>query len=442
MKPIMPLGRRRLLAGLTVGLGAGMVPFRGLFAAPESGHRFVGVFFAGGWDVLLTTDCRDPARASEFEGIDLGTSLLPAAYRDPFPVHVGGQETLWGTPMRAIEEHADVATVFRGVNMNTVAHPNGRVYANTLVEPAGQSPRGDSFGVQMSALNSGLVVPSVSIGVPSFNLNYGPSLSALSVRDGAEVYRVIRPRARAFEPGAGALLDNLRRDTGSCLGAAYEGDRLDENYISSRAQLETLRERNLAEAFNLNSSGNAALRSRYGAQEGSMNHMMGDPGALAATTFQAIESELTANVVVQLVRNVDQHANYADSHPQLLERGFNALGMLLSDLRESDPSFERTTVVVFSEFARTPLINGSLGRDHWFANSFLVFGGGLRRGVFGETVEQTLGLAKVDLDSGRASDSGMVVRPEHLGATLATAAGLDPGPFRAETLDAWIGDAG
>jgi uncharacterized protein (DUF1501 family) len=43
---------------------------------------------------------------------------------------------------------------------------------------------------------------------------------------------------------------------------------------------------------------------------------------------------------------------------------------------------ERVTVVLASEFGRTPRINPSGGRDHWArASSVLLFGGGLKRGV-------------------------------------------------------------
>ena len=43
---------------------------------------------------------------------------------------------------------------------------------------------------------------------------------------------------------------------------------------------------------------------------------------------------------------------------------------------------ERVTVVLASEFGRTPRINPRGGRDHWArASSVLLFGGGLRRGV-------------------------------------------------------------
>src|SRR3954468_14184316 len=113
-------------AFLTAGAGAALL-FDGkvrikhvLGADPDVEQRFVSVYFNGAWDVLLGFDARDPARS--YAGIDLGTNLLDPACRTPVPVTVGGVETLWGAPMANLARHADVATVFRGVNMNTVAH--------------------------------------------------------------------------------------------------------------------------------------------------------------------------------------------------------------------------------------------------------------------------------------------------------------------------------
>jgi len=88
----------------------------------------------------------------------------------------------------------------------------------------------------------------------------------------------------------------------------------------------------------------------------------------------------------QLQTGMDTHfATWATVQPQKIEQGNQALAALLNDLREDDPMMECTTVVAYSEFARTPRINGNSGRDHWFASSILVFGGGLRRGVVGGT---------------------------------------------------------
>ena len=99
---------------------------------------------------------------------------------------------------------------------------------------------------------------------------------------------------------------------------------------------------------------------------------------------------------------------------------------------------ERTVVLVTSEFARTPKLNGRGGRDHWFANSMLVFGSALAPGVFGATGTDNLGLQAIDFATGQPSATGTVLKPEHVGATLIAAVGGDPTPFRVSPIDALI----
>lgn len=77
-----------------------------------------------------------------------------------------------------------------------------------------------------------------------------------------------------------------------------------------------------------------------------------------------------------------------------IENGFNTrapqldkyLSYLISDLKQ-DGMLDDTLIVVCSEFARTPRINGNSGRDHWSAtNSLLFAGGGFEHGRrIGET---------------------------------------------------------
>ena len=100
---------------------------------------------------------------------------------------------------------------------------------------------------------------------------------------------------------------------------------------------------------------------------------------------------------------------------------------MISHLRADDPSFERTTVLVYSEFARTPKINGDGGRDHWFADTMMVFGSTLRTGVFGASNDQDLGLLAVD-PGHRAclTKVGFSCGPETVMATLVQSLGGDP----------------
>jgi uncharacterized protein (DUF1501 family) len=182
-----------------------------------------------------------------------------------------------------------------------------------------------------------------------------------------------------------------------------------------------------------------AIRDRFGF---AANAVTADPlnvGVTAALAAQLVRAGVSRSVTVTMAPSLDTHgAEWATLHPTRLKAALDAVGALLTDLRELDPDLERTLVLVSSEFARTPKFNGRGGRDHWFANSMLVFGSALKPGVFGATGADNLGLQQIDLTTGAPSATGTVLLPEHVGATLISAVGGDHAPFRVAPIAALI----
>lgn len=435
-KDCLLCGRRGFLGGLlAAGTAAALGPAARLLASPSPGdRRFVGLFLNGGWDLLLGPDARDPL--GRYAGIDVGTELLAPEWREPFPVTLGGREALWGAPMRGVERHADVLTLFNGVNMNTVAHPTGRAYVNTFMPPAGVVPRGDSLGTRMATMATGgdYILPNVSIGVPTRNESYGPEATGIRTRRATEIRDLLRPLNPVFPAELQLTLETLEDRMEPCVGEAYAGANPADELALSRERVRRLVSEDMASEFDFASD--ERLLARYGITNAFDGN---DPGVVAATVHRLLASGLSYSVTAQLQTALDTHdASWATQQPARLAAAFRALAVLLDDLREDDPDLANTTVAVFSEFGRTPRINGTNGRDHWFASSVMVFGGGLRRGLVGGTVPDTLGLRAVDVITGLPSDDGRVLLPEDVGATLAAAAGLDPTPFRVEPLDAWL----
>jgi hypothetical protein len=78
-----------------------------------------------------------------------------------------------------------------------------------------------------------------------------------------------------------------------------------------------------------------------------------------------------------------QNFQLVRDHGGKLDQGVSAL---IDDLDQRG-LLERTTVVVWGEFGRTPRINGAAGRDHWpQVSCALLAGGGMRTGqVIGAT---------------------------------------------------------
>jgi uncharacterized protein (DUF1501 family) len=427
--------RRSFLTSL--GASAMLLPFAGAGRAEEqtgSTRRYVGLFFSGAWDVLLGPDPRDPSVTHE--GIDLGTNLLAPGFREPIPVMMGGEEVLWGPTMASLVPHADVLTLFRGINMNTVAHIPGRAYVNTFIPPSGVVPRGDSMGTRMAAggLYDDLILPNVSVSMPSFNHSFPPDVTGVRLAAATEMTDLLQPLGPSpLSPATVEALRAAQDEVEGCVHTVY-GTRPVDDLRIARERMRQLLSEGYTSAFDLDAD--AALKARYGITNASVASA---PPVIAATVWRLLETGLSRTVTAQLQTGLDTHGpEWATLQPVRQRAGFDALAALLTDLRQDDPSLASTTVVVFSEFARTPHLNGNNGRDHHFASSVLVFGGGLRRGVCGATVPETLGLAAIDPVSGKPDPAGKVLLPEDIGATLAAAAGLSPQPFRTDPLDAWI----
>ena len=427
------LGRRTLLQGVLGGAAMyALAPIRPLLAQDASGHRFVACFLDGGWDVLLAADPRDPA--GTYEGIDLGLGRLAAEFQDPRPVSMGGTEHLWGPTMMALEPHADLATFFRGINMNTVSHDTAKSYSHTGQQPAGTLARGDSIGtVAASVHDKGSLLPNTAISVPSFNRAFDNRFSAIRMNDPREIRDLIGATRNALPEGVEGLLHQALEDAYSCVSPAYSGRLPEDELRISRDRIRKLQEQDVVGRFDFDADTPemAEIRGLYPLNSGT--------GRSVATAAQLLRTDLSAAVTTRVRGGFDTHGGeWAADQPQRLVEAFEAIAGLITHLRGDDPSFERTTVMVYSEFSRTPKINGDGGRDHWFADTVMIFGSTLKTGVFGASNEQDLGLISVNPVTGRPDEGGIRLRPEHVMATLVQSLGGDPSPYREDPLSAWI----
>ena len=442
--------RRNLFKGLAGATAFGAVaPAMRLFAEPPENFRFVSLYLNGGWDVLLGLDARAPDM--NYEGLQQGYNLLESEFRTPISVELGGRSVLLGAATAALHEagpggaapHSSLMTLFRSVNMNTVAHAAGRAYVNTYRSPIGVVPRGSSFGTVMSTagvLNDGLVLPNVSIGMPTFNDAYPADYTGVGTSLSSNIIDLLRPADNTrLDDETEALLAQAQDASRTCVSRSYRGRRPADELRSSRERVRRLLEEDVGALFNVaDAEQGAALRARYGLSEADARNAR-HPSTVAAIVGQLLTTGLSRSVSATIQVGMDTHnTNWQTTQGQKQRDTFNALSHLLWDLRQDDPNLERTVVTIHSEFARTPKINGTGGRDHWFANSFAVFGGPLRRGVLGETVEGTLNLQKTDLSTGLPSSDGEMLKPEMIAATIGEAIGIDISPFRTAPLTDWI----
>ena len=417
----------------------------------ESQRRFVFCYFQGGWDQLLFLDPRDPdAEGGRYQDANKEATLTELRYGSlqggPFAPRVlrAGDLTFGPATERVtqpgarLSKHADRIAIVRGINMGTLGHEIGMRYFLTARVPVGATARGSNTATECAALqHSQLAIPVLSLGVESYNENYPGSYSAMRV-DSIDDLLVVLDRAEGLvekDPVEAALAEYARTrsrakievyDRTSLIARMREADE------GARATLKA----HLMDAFNFASAMDAssvATRERYGLAHGEAR----GPGAAAAFAATAIKRGVAQSVSVTLGDGLDTHFGGNPEHADALNRGVSALAALLDDLASSEAPealqklggrtwLDHTTVLAFSEFARSPLFNVNGGRDHFLGNSCLLAGAGIAGGrVAGASGTVGMGPCRYDYRARRVvPEGGDPITPEHVRATLLASAGL------------------
>jgi uncharacterized protein (DUF1501 family) len=136
-------------------------------------------------------------------------------------------------------------------------------------------------------------------------------------------------------------------------------------------------------------------------------------------------------LVTATIGNIDTHANHLPAHFDRLHEFSKALDAFVRDLcLAADPEApglklaDTTTVVVLSEFVRTPRFNAQKGTDHWPSASAILMGRGVRDNfVAGGTGDDAHALGW-DGEGTVAPVADNAFKPEHLIASLLRARGL------------------
>src|SRR5262249_21926392 len=90
---------------------------------------------------------------------------------------------------------------------------------------------------------------------------------------------------------------------------------------------------------------------------------------------------------------------------------------------------DHTTIVGFSEFSRTALLNDSTGRDHSLTNACFLAGAGVRGGsAVGASSDVAMTPQSVRLDTGALDPGGEIPRPEHVWQALFGELGITTEP--------------
>ena len=404
------LSRRRLfLDGATLSSLAALGWTPSMARSAQGERKFLFFFASGAWD---HTAVLEPHHGSDYVDHQVDSYL-----RDLGGLrHTANDQTMEAVS-RYFSRWGGKSAIINGIDAHTVGHDTGRQMTMTGTS-ADNYP---DWPTALAALGKGeYPLPHVVFGGPSF----GGHLSSAVVR-----------------AGGGTLLDLIE---GSIVGSsdtpapllqspseqildAYVYDRVAEFNGKRGSMPGATRERVNALLSNMDRSLEIEGR-KFEAGLGELGNSVLDQ-AIKATEMMRLGLSRTAMVAIP--GGWDTHGGNAPQETQF-NTFFDALDQLMDHLAStpglSTPwQIDETVIVCLSEFGRTPMFNGAMGKDHWPYNSSLIIGSGVRGGrSLGAADSGSVGLP-VDFSTGQASDTGDILGSENVGAAILKLGGVDPG---------------
>ncbi len=445
----MKFTRRQSLLGMAAGaatLALGDI-FSGLAAAEpfdlETSPLLLVCSFDGGWDQLLALDPRDATKYTsgkivpDYDYVAGSDASVQQALYDTNGtglVKPDGSAIEFGPAIGRLAEYYEELCVVRGINMGTLTHEVGRRYFLTGKFPRGLSASGSSLGTWHAHSTGDLSpIPNLVVGGEAYNEGLDNFATALQIRQSFDLLTVLLPLGTPL-PEAGMQAVDSYLWTDRCADQLLDGDGAVTTFLDSRTKALTLTTGDLASHFQFTQNPSPEVKALYdafGIGQGPLNQALNGPKGQALIAAQALTQGLSQAVKISLAPQIDHHdGDYQTDHAPALVQGFDALADLIGVLKSTKDAtgksfWERTTLLVTSDFARTPTINGRGGRDHHLASSCLLAGAGIRGNtVIGATDDFEMGVQNVDPATGAVDPGGVAIRPPDVHATLLSAMGL------------------
>ena len=355
-------------------------------------------------------------------------------------------EMTFGPHIGDLANHSDKLAVIRGMSMDTLTHQAGRNYFLTGKVPSGLQARGSSASSWLAyQLGETLPIPNLAVQVPAYNESLPNFASALKVNSVSDLVRALKPSDPLLIPEIHAQIREGHRQKALCPDAAQS--LFWRNAEASRQKSVEMMGSQLDSLFDFQQQNNPlmeAIRDHYGISANGSTALQTaeDQAAMAA---QAIKSGISRCATIQVTGGLDTHrGEWADVQGPFQEAGFNLVARLIEDLSSSaygdtgDSWLDHTTILGFSEFSRTALLNLDGGRDHSLTNACFLAGAGIKGGtVVGRSSDTGFTPQAVNLENGQVDAGGEIIRPEHVLQTLFRHAGLGDEPdMRVEGINA------
>jgi hypothetical protein len=407
-------------------------------AAASSPDFFIFIIALGGWDVTLWADPRNEQRGIIHPASTENTDTAPLKHWVDAPlgdtafktfelVKPRGSSLVFGPGIGDLADMVDRITVINGLEMNTVAHPDGQIFSTTGRHPQGGTRVANSSIDTMisNELGRDQLFPTVSVRFPSAYVgdNLDRRVVPLAIDDVGSISRTLA-RAQIYDADperdrVTAMLSEEASDLAKRSTYPDVLDGMDLQYGALRRMLGS----SLQDVFSAGGLRKAHPEFDYKAR------FTGAPAVNAAFAVEAMKRNVV-RCVSFAVGGFDTHGNNYRGQAQLQQETF---GLIADTIKAFDATPHPTKsgaklsdhahILVVSDFCRTPQINLGMGRDHYPNNSALVVSPRFKSHfVFGKTDPDQL----LPLPVHKFVDGERAIAPPDLLATFLSAFGVNP----------------
>ena len=455
----MTISRRNLLA--TLGLATGALGLGDVILQPRLAHADVTtaplllfVYLDGAWDTLLSLDPRDHQTyginnptASIYTGLEEVRAADPLvdAFMDAHPNGIeqpSGSNIGFGPAIGGLSSKFQDLCVVRGMDMGTLTHEVGRRYFLTGKFPRGVLPSGSGLSTWIASQDpTAAAIPNLVVGgMETYNEGLDPKAGGLSVQGYQDLGVVLKPVDELLtHPEAMEQVIAEMQQTDHCLHRQLDVEGIVSAYRAGWEKALVVGGGSLWQHFDFSANPPSGgeidqVYDAFGINKNNPFNDLNGPKGRAAVAAQALTNDLCQVASVRIQTGLDTHFNnWITSHSVRLREAFDAIANLIDHLKATldgngNPYWDRTTMVVFSEFARTPLLNQQSGRDHHLCNSCIVAGAGIQGNqVIGQSTQDDYEFTSFDFDSQTAkptNDGTAAIRPADVHATVCEAMGI------------------
>ena len=406
------LGKASLAVPISSGVGA-YFPFAATASAQAAtAHRFLQIFLSGGWDSILATDPVPLGGSKSLSGKFAVQYHQPghAEYAGASVVVPGKSNLIAGSGISAaVSSFSQIPTAFvNGLFVEVTAHELAVNYLYSGKLSLSRSREYPAF-IATAANKTGGFPAHVLLGGP---MPLGETKSTNPPLHSVDTDVLVGMLAGPYATNYKTKFIDASHGLIATLNAEYQ-KRLSFNAKNSLS------------AWNASEAGLGSLYSKRFDQRLLVTPSMHTDfatqdktdsiGAKLAMAFLCLREGVSKYVTVNF-GGFDTHTNHIATHKPTLVGFSNSLNGLVNYLvATNDPDSpskklsETTTILITSEFNRTPHFNGANGTDHWQTGSAILMGKGVQDNVV---------IGSTD-DAGKAADYGASkLLPDHLVASI------------------------